>query len=298
METNDTIGAPHREVDVVESYNGFAAWYDTMYEAQGRRANSFRADVAMAYTGLLQDLDAHEVLDCACGTGDPLLGIANDAGTTFRLVGSDGSVGMLRICAMNALSVGVSVYPWLNAPRTGGVELVEACWHELPAVCNGRQFDVVTCCGHALYHLITRDAMVGALKAMAAVAKPGGYVLFDTKRWDEDLYREPGREDVAWRKWTRTNGKYMMFLDTTRYVEDSQAVCGVVQARQFYVLAEDGSQLQTIGAFSFPGAPFGEDTALEIAREAGLRQVGKAPFDDAVAREHVARYVTVVGQTT
>jgi len=293
--------------DVVALYDAFAPWYDVMCAAQGRKRQAYRPDVADAYLRLFSDLNVESVLDCACGTGDPLIGLAKRGERRLRLVGSDGSRGMLAMCALNAIfpepETGgrpLTVHPFGAAGSGGGIELMTCRWEELPSRCGSDHFDVVMCVGHALYHAMTREAMVAALRTMAAVTRPGGYVVFDSKRWTPDLRGElgrPGPRDlVKWRGWTEYGGGRVMFLDSTAYEADEGALSGIAQVMRFYVLQERGGELRERGAYPFAGAPFHPETAMELLEGAGLEDVKLDPLDGSIAPDYVERCVTIIGQ--
>ena len=58
------------------AYEEFGEYYDLMYAAQGRKAGIYRPDVAEAFTDLISSRGSKTILDCACGTGDPIIGVA------------------------------------------------------------------------------------------------------------------------------------------------------------------------------------------------------------------------------
>jgi SAM-dependent methyltransferase len=286
-------------VETAAAYDAFALYWDIMYAAQGRTTGGYRPGVCSAYASVVRDLGAKNVLDCACGTGDPIVGLAVHPALRdmdLRFAGSDGSTAMLGRCAWNAIAAGLHVSPLGSRVPKGGLELFQCKWDDLPTLCCGRLFDLVLCCGHALYHLITRDAMVTALRAMAALTSEGGHVMFDTLRWAGDLRGEEGRGEIRYRGWTTLGERRMDFLDTTRYEAIESAVCQVVQLKEVCVREEMHAQLREISSFRFWGAPFDPDTAFELASAAGFVDVHLVEFDEAVVPGFSRRYATVLGR--
>jgi len=290
---------PDYASQVMATYDAFAPWYDPMYRAQGRKPGAYRKEVVEAYAALFAGLGVRTILDCACGTGDPIIGLAQLP--EFEVSGSDGSEAMLGLCARNAAlpENEVAVHPWGTSRVSQGLQLAVIPWSELLKGCGDQRFDVVMCAGHAIYHLVTRQAIVDALRSMASITRPGGYVMFDTLRWTPGLRGEEGVEaDVRFRGFCQeaTGDRRITFLSSTHYLDDPAAVCGVMQLKRFFVLEEVDRNVQGVGVFDFYGAPFDEPAARETADAAGLTDIEVLHTDPDGSQDLVKRYMTVIGK--
>ena len=289
--------------DTHAAYEVFGEYYDLMYAAQGRKAGIYRSDVADAFTNLISTRGSKNILDCACGTGDPIIGVAlklsADRGEPVRITACDASEKMIYKCNNNAIVEGLAVNG-TEYSASPSIQIVQSRWEELPEKFGSKRFDMVLCVGHGFFHLISREKMMSALRSMTEVLKPGGYVVFDVKRWDknDDLHQEKGVEPVKWRNWVQDEDKRVMFLSTSNWFDDARAVDGVIQLKNFYVLEEGLSGLQTKASCLFWGAPIRVATALDIAREAGLTEVQEVilemPKDKQAA--YLLDYVTIIGK--
>lgn len=277
------------------AYEAFGEYYDLMYAAQGRKSGTYRPEVASAFADLMQSKGCLEVLDCACGTGDPIIGVALQG--KIKITASDRSDRMLSRCILNGYEEGLLECQDATVPASGSnLEIVKSCWQDLPASFDRNRFDMVVCVGHGFFHLISRENMVSALRSMAEVVKPGGYVVFDVKRWDEnvDLHQEVGIEPVSWRKWLQAKDSRLMFINSTHYYDDQRGVDGVIQLKNFYVLEETSNEVQVKAHSRFWGAPFRGSTALAIARDAGLSEIQEVDFNG--MPDYMTRYTTIIGK--
>jgi SAM-dependent methyltransferase len=107
------------------------------------------------------------VLDCACGVGTQLLGLAQYG---HQAVGSDFSTAAIRRARREATARGLCV--WLNI----------ADMRALPF--RAGVFDVVICADNALSHLLSNDSMFRAVAEMCRVLRPGGLVVITTRDYD------------------------------------------------------------------------------------------------------------------
>jgi SAM-dependent methyltransferase len=148
------------------AYEMLAADYDWMFDddavAHGRAIN------LPATARLLQRVSrTAAVLDAACGTGVDAAVLARRG---FRLWAADGSDAMVERAAAR-----------FRQQRLG-IPVVRSSWAGLPAA-TGERFDVVLCVGNSLVHAAGRDAMVAALTGLRQMARPGGYVVIDSRHW-------------------------------------------------------------------------------------------------------------------
>ncbi|HEU4557088.1 MAG TPA: class I SAM-dependent methyltransferase [Longimicrobium sp.] len=104
-----------------------------------------------------------EVLDCACGTGEPSLWLAEWYPVTL----ADASESMVREARRKAARVGL-----------GHVPVQTAEWAALPTAFD-RRFAAVLCTGNALAQAVTCEQRRAALRGMRDVAAAGGMIYLD-----------------------------------------------------------------------------------------------------------------------
>ena len=167
------------------AYETLAADYDWMFSddalANGRAIN------LPATARLLQRISpGGTVLDAACGTGVDAAVLARRGFTVWAADGSDAMVeGAAARFQRERLAIPV----------------LRSRWADLPAA-TGERFDAVLCVGNSLVHAVGRDAMVEALTGLRRMARPGGYVVVDSRNW-EKLHAERRIVQIADRTVTR-----------------------------------------------------------------------------------------------
>lgn len=274
------------------AYERLADWYDPMYRAMGMRDSFIDPALTDSLITFARRIGAVDILDCACGTGNPIIGMKQLA-PDLRISGTDGNRRMLSQCILNALSVGVSIHP-LTGNGYDGLRLGLVTWQALPAVFQP-QFDLVMCRGHTIYHLVTPAAIISAVKNMAEVLKPGGYLLLDSLQWTPDLRGEEGRDHVRFRGWLSADdpqnplGVRVMFIDSLTYHEDSTAVRGVVQTKSLIVLGEFPDGTRVVEELAVEGATFTTADLRGMMDEAGLADVAELELQG-------QRYPAVIGR--
>jgi SAM-dependent methyltransferase len=107
------------------------------------------------------------LLDCACGTGEPGLSLAESFSVTF----TDKSREMLRVARAKAALRGLCELPFFCVG-----------WTDLPSFLSTR-FDVVVCAGNALGQLRTSRQRLDALRAIVAMLAPSGVLYVDYDDW-------------------------------------------------------------------------------------------------------------------
>jgi glycine/sarcosine N-methyltransferase len=153
---------------VADPYHGLAADYDWIFD-DGALAGGAAIN-RPAVARLLQRIGpAGDVLDAACGTGIDAAALARRG---FSVRAADGSDAMVQAAAARFRREGLAI----------GVQ--RCLWADLPAAIDER-FDVVLCTGNALVHAAGRDAMVQALTGLRRMARPGGYVVVDSRNWEK-----------------------------------------------------------------------------------------------------------------
>lgn len=150
-----------------------------------------RADLSH-YVALVDELDAHRVLDIGCGSGLLALMLASRG---LEVVAADPAEASLDVARAQ--------------PGSDQVTWVEASATHLPV---SEDFDVALMTGNVAQVFLDDDEWAAALRRAAAVLRTGGHLVFET--------RDPSR--AAWTEWTP---------DATRqHIED--AVEGTVESWQ------------------------------------------------------------------
>jgi SAM-dependent methyltransferase len=103
-------------------------------------------------------LRGERTLDVACGTGSTALPLIRHG---FHVTGVDSSEGMLSVARHRI---------------AGSAEVIQGDMTRLPDIGT---FDLVTCLGDALNHLLSRPSVEQSLASMARNVAPGGLLLFD-----------------------------------------------------------------------------------------------------------------------
>jgi SAM-dependent methyltransferase len=115
------------------------------------------------------------VLDVACGTGRHAIALAQRG---YSVTGVDLSPAMIERARANAAAAGVDGVSFAVA----GFGLLSE--HLPDAVHPPDGFNAVLCLGNSLPHVLTEEALCIALEDMAAVLRPGGLLLVQTRNMD------------------------------------------------------------------------------------------------------------------
>jgi glycine/sarcosine N-methyltransferase len=241
------------------AYENLAADYDWMFDdaalAHGRAIN------LPATARLLQRIGrTGAVLDAACGTGVDAAVLARRGLTVWA---ADGSDAMADAAAAR-----------FRRERLA-IPVLRSMWADLPAATSER-FDAVLCVGNALVHAAGRDAMVAALTGLRQMARPGGYVVVDSRNW-EKLHAERRIVQVADRAVTR-GGRRCLVL----YAWEMPDRLGDEHTAHLVFVFENGGQIDAHEhRISF--RPFTISELRERLELAGLREVD-TDFDGSVDR--------------
>jgi SAM-dependent methyltransferase len=243
---------------VTRAYELLAADYDWMYDddtlVSGRAVNH------PATARLMQRISRGSlVLDAACGTGVDAAVLARRG---FTVSAADGSDAMVEEAAAR-----------FRRERLA-IPLLRSEWADLPAAMEQR-FDVVLCIGNSLVHAAGREAMVEALTGLRQMARPGGYVVIDSRNW-EKLHAEHQIVDVAERVVTR-GGRRCVVLYAWEIPErfDDEHIAHMV------FIFENGERVEA-HEHTIAFRPFTTGELRERLELAGLREVD-TDFD--VSRE-------------
>jgi glycine/sarcosine N-methyltransferase len=122
----------------------------------------------------LASVNAHKVLDVACGTGAHAIALAGDG---YEVVGSDLSSGMIARARQIA------------SDQNAKVRFVVAGFEQTREVV-GEGFDAILCLGNSLPHVLTAAALQEALVDWVQCLRPGGILLIQSRNFDNVVRRE------------------------------------------------------------------------------------------------------------
>jgi SAM-dependent methyltransferase len=234
---------------VAGAYETLAADYDWMFGddalANGRAIN------LPATARLLERIGRTSlVLEAACGTGVDAAALARRG---FTVWASDGSEAMVEGAAAR-----------FRRERLA-IPLLRSAWADLPAA-TGERFDVVLCLGNSLVHAAGRDAMVQALTGLRRMARPGGYVVLDSRNW-EKLHAERQVVQVADRMVAR-EGRRCVVL----YAWEIPDRLGDEHVAHLVFVFENGDRIDP-HEYRIAFRPFTVSQLRERLELAGLREV-------------------------
>ncbi|HVP19963.1 MAG TPA: class I SAM-dependent methyltransferase [Spirochaetia bacterium] len=115
-----------------------------------------------------EEIGATSALDAACGTGMHAIVLARQG---LRCAGADLSPRMIARARQNADDAGVEV------------DFRVAAFGELAQTFRGT-FDLVTCLGNSLPHLLDDDSLLRALEDFSRVLSPAGLLLIQNRNYD------------------------------------------------------------------------------------------------------------------
>jgi SAM-dependent methyltransferase len=249
------------------AYEMLAADYDWMFDddalANGRAINH------PATARLLQRINrTSAVLDAACGTGVDAAVLARRGFTVWAADGSDAMAG--------------GAAARFRRERLA-IPLLRSRWADLPTA-TGERFDVVLCVGNSLVHAAGRDAMVEALTGLRRMARPGGYVVVDSRNW-EKLHAKRQIVEVADRVVTR-GGRRCLVL----YAWEVPDRLGDEHIAHLVFAFENGGQVEP-HEYQITFRPFTISELRERLELAGLREVD-TDFDASRDRYSVVTVTT------
>jgi SAM-dependent methyltransferase len=256
-------------------YDGLSVSYDAMYAAAS--VNDQEPILANAIARLASTLGATRILDCSCGTGMPLLMMAH-LHPHLQLTGTDASLGMLRQATRKANELKVQIGN-LSAPHLpGGVKL--GCCHWINLGDNYREsFGLAICLGHSIYHLVSREAIVIALRSMAACLSADGLLVVDMILFGDDFRSEVGPPNFQFRGALPAGHPKnplegdVLFLVTCHYEANPLAFRGIVQTKTLHVVETRSGMMSVHVPLPVVGAVFTPQDLSEMLEEAGLASV-------------------------
>jgi SAM-dependent methyltransferase len=177
-------------------YEDFSADYDRFVDWSARLA----AELPFIERQL-QAVEAHRVLDAACGTGMHAIALAQRG---YSVAGADLSAGMVERARSNAAAAAVGAHfevagfgalahafgraPGPEDPRLDDSPGATSSGRHGPTR-TGSGFDAVLCLGNSLPHLLTPTELAAALADFAACLRPNGLLLIQNRNFDRVLAR-------------------------------------------------------------------------------------------------------------
>ena len=208
-----------------------------------------------AYLALAAELSASRVLDVGCGTGSLAVLLARHG---YQVTGVDPAEASLRIAARKPFGEAVT---WIHGDA-GAVPPIMA--------------DVAFMTGNVAQVFLTDDDWLRTLRAVHAALRPGGHLVFETRR--------PERR--AWEEWAADTGPMVREVAGER-VERRLAALTVdlpfVSFRTTYRFGSDGAVLTSESTLRFRAA--GE--IEESLRQAGYDVADVRDAPDRPGREWV-----------
>lgn len=159
-------------------YDDLAATYDLIYSDWEESIARQAAALDNVIRRRLGDASLRG-LDCACGIGTQLIGLA---ALGYRMHGTDLSGRAVDRAISECDARGLAV------------EIRRADMRELPH--HDASFDVVLCADNSLPHLLTDDDVIQALREMRRVGREGALVVISTRDYDAILNERPAATPV------------------------------------------------------------------------------------------------------
>lgn len=241
------VGSVPRVADELFENPRLAALYDPL--------EVDRADLDV-YADVATELKARQVLDVGCGTGTFALLLA-DRG--LRVTGVDPAAASLDVARSKRGSERVR---WIHGDATA-----------LPEV----RVDLATMTGNVAQAITEPEAWDGTLRAIRAVLRPGGHLVFET--------RDPARR--AWEEWNAAATRRTVTVegvgDVETWVDVTDVSLPLVSFRHTYLLTGTGETLTSDSTLRFRERD--EVTASLTAHGYVVDQIREAP--DRPGREFV-----------
>lgn len=173
--------------DQVPLYDAFGEEYDVMVDWDERLKNEtpfLRAQ--------LERVGARRLLDVGSATGRHAVHLAS---LGYEVVGADPSAVMVRRAEANARGA-------------AGVRFVRAGFGGLRAATEGA-FDAALCLGNTLPHVRSQADLLGSLRDIAAVLRPGGLLVVQLLNYDRILAE--GRRFLGLTQGAAAGREYLFF---------------------------------------------------------------------------------------
>ena len=214
-----------------------------------------RDDLA-AYVSIVRELGADRVLDVGCGTGCLAILLA---GTGRTVVGVDPAAASLEIAKAKD---GANAVTWIQGDA-GRIPPVVA--------------DLAVMTGNVAQVFLAEHDWAQVLHAIGAGLRPGGYLVFETRR--------PERR--AWEEWAADTGPVTLDIQGTGPVEQRREITAValpfVSFRYTYTFLADGGVITSDSTLRFRSR---EELESSLAAQ-GYRVLDVREAPDRPGREFV-----------
>lgn len=223
-----------------DEYESFAESYDYIFP-QWRQWLDVLSDRIDSF---FKPEGSCRILDCACGTGVPAIGLALRG---YDVTACDLSPQMVRKARENAADYGATL-------AFGEIDMTD-----LSARFGPRTFDAVVCAGNSISHLPAEDMRLKALRSISAVLRDGGLLYLDARDWDVTLAE---KKRFHLRACRQCGSRHVTVLDVWDYRDDT-IVFNVAVAWQ----EGEDSQLRV---FPLTCYPFSKNAMSRLLRGAGF----------------------------
>ncbi|WIG60910.1 MAG: SAM-dependent methyltransferase [Ktedonobacterales bacterium] len=180
------------------------------------------------YVAMVDEFNAHSVIDLGCGTGVLACRLA---ALGKEVIGIDPAAASLAVAQRKAYADHVR---WI----TGSAEQMQ-----------GLQADLITMTANVAQVFITDAEWVVTLRACRAALTPGGRLVFET--------RDPAKE--AWKDWNRENSYQVIEAPDVGRIESWVELVGVqmplVSFRHVFVFQKNGRTLTSDSTLRFRTQP-------------------------------------------
>jgi len=253
-----------------------AAQYDAFAEVYDRFFSDKLAELLNVDAPLPEDLQralqqagpSAAILDCACGPGRLVLGLAKRG---CRVWGADASQGMIRVARRRARTLGMK-------PKFAVAEFAE-----LPQKLH-RRFNLVICEGNAIGHCHGERGMLAGVRGIHAALRPGGTLLLNTRCW-ETYRKQRIRFDTFAPK--TVEGERLIWLNVRHYARRFTAP-HLIEV----VVISEGEGQTTVRSFPVTYHPFRVVDLKRRLRAVGFEDIRTTYQRDANWYKVVARRAT------
>ena len=230
----------------IRQYDEFARDYHWLYSDRG-----LSGELAIEENeDLLRPIEQEMwILDCSCGIGTLTLALAKRG---FKVIGADGSKGMIEQAISAAARAGLSV------------PLICSTWEELPKQFEDR-FELVFCLGNSLGHCRNRNEMLRSLEGMRGVLRNDGKLVIQSRNWE---YLRQEKKPVTHFQWRERAGQRCLPIYVWNFPE---SFYGKHMIEVILVFDADGQA--SIRSYPITYYPFRFEQLTECLESAGFVKV-------------------------